>query len=190
MLPENMLYYRGPRVIPPLASTNAPSTNVNYCQSLFTQIATNDCHGLSHLSVTPVKFGEFDTVSPSTRHAALNHEFLCYVQQIMRYSWLSTPLAVVIFHPPSHCNPSLFAPNLHVINMTLVAPSSGNSRNARRSSKMTKTYSITFTPLATVLRFLAISSILFASGTVTQLLISSNSRQQSSLSFVQFDPSR
>ena len=58
MLPENMPYYRGQRVIPPLAPTDEPSTNVKYCQSLFTQIATNDCQGLSHLSVTPIKFGE------------------------------------------------------------------------------------------------------------------------------------
>ena len=87
ILPENMPYYRGPRVIPPLAPTNEPSTNVNYCQSLFTQIVTNNCQDLLHLSVTPVKFGEFDTVTPSTRHAALNHEFPCYAQQILHYSW-------------------------------------------------------------------------------------------------------
>jgi hypothetical protein len=69
-------------------------------------------------------------------------------------------------------------------------PSSRNSRNARRSSKMAKTYSITFAPLATVLRFMAISFILFNPETVTQPLISGNSRQQLSLSFELFDPSR
>jgi len=87
MLPENMPYYRGQRVIPPLAPTDEPSTNVKYCQSLFTQIATNNCQGLTHLSVTPVKFGEFDTVTPSIGHTALNLEFPCYTQQILGFSW-------------------------------------------------------------------------------------------------------
>jgi hypothetical protein len=48
---------------------------------------TQNCNGLSHLSVTPVKFGDFDTITPSDGHASTNHKFLCYVQQVLRYSW-------------------------------------------------------------------------------------------------------
>jgi hypothetical protein len=86
MLPENMPYYQGPRVIPP-SGASATTTDVNHCQSLLSTIMTNNCNGLSHLSVTSVKFGDFDTVTPLDGHASTNHEFPCYAQQVLRYSW-------------------------------------------------------------------------------------------------------
>ena len=58
MLPENMPYYRGPRVVPP-PSAEERTTDVNHCQPLFTQALTHESNGLCHLSVNPVTFGEF-----------------------------------------------------------------------------------------------------------------------------------
>ncbi len=86
MLPENMPYYQGPRVIPPSGAAT-PTTDVNHCQSLLSTIMPNNCNGLSHLSVTPVKFGDFDTITPSDGHASTNPKFLCYAQQVLHYSW-------------------------------------------------------------------------------------------------------
>jgi hypothetical protein len=79
MLPVNMPYYRGPRVIPP-SHTAEHISNVNYCHSLVSNIMTPNCNGLSHLSIIPVKFGDFDTVTPLDGHASTNHEFPCYAQ--------------------------------------------------------------------------------------------------------------
>ena len=103
---------------------------------------------------------------------------------------LSTPLAVATLHPPSCHDPYHSASNLHAINMTLVAPSSGNLQHARRSSKMAKISSITSAPLTIVLKYTATSSILFAFETVTQLHISGSSKHQLLLNFVQFAPFR
>jgi hypothetical protein len=86
MLPENMPYNRGPRVVPP-PSADEQTTDVHHCQSLFTQVLTHKSNGLCHLSVNPVTFGEFDTVTPSDGHASTNHEFPCYAQQVLRFSW-------------------------------------------------------------------------------------------------------
>jgi hypothetical protein len=103
---------------------------------------------------------------------------------------LSTPLAMATLHPPSRHDPYHSASNLHAINMTLVAPSSGNLQHACRSSKMAKISSITSAPLAIVIKYTATSSILFAIRTVTQLHISGSSKRQSLLNFVQFAPFR
>ncbi len=76
MLPENMPYYCGPRVVPP-PSADEQSTNINHCQLLFTQVMIHESNGPCHLSVNPVTFGEFDAITPSDGHASTNHEFPC-----------------------------------------------------------------------------------------------------------------
>ena len=86
MLPENMPYYHGPRVVPP-STTDEPTTNAHHCQSLFSQVLTHDSNGLCHLSINPVTFDEFDIITPSDSHASTNHEFQCYTQQVLRFSW-------------------------------------------------------------------------------------------------------
>ena len=86
MLPENMLYYRGPRVVPP-PSAHEQSTDIHHYQSLLTQVMTHASNCLCHLSVNPVTFGEFDAVTPSDGHASTNHEFPCYTQQVLHFSW-------------------------------------------------------------------------------------------------------
>ena len=86
VIPEKMPYYQGPRVLPP-SNTDKQTTNVHHCQSLFSQVMTHNSNGLCHLSIAPVTFGEFDTVTPSDGHASTNHEFPCYVQQVLSFSW-------------------------------------------------------------------------------------------------------
>jgi hypothetical protein len=86
MLPENMPYYRGPRVVPP-SPTDKPTADTHHCQSLFSQVLAHDSNGLSHLSVNPVTFGEFSTVTLSDSHSLTNHEFPCYAQQVLCFSW-------------------------------------------------------------------------------------------------------
>ena len=86
MLPENMPYYRGPRVVPPSPPDELNADN-HYCQSLFSQVLMHNSNGMSHLSVNPITFGEFSTITPSDSHASTNHEFLCYAQQVLRFSW-------------------------------------------------------------------------------------------------------
>jgi len=76
MLPENMPYYCGPRVVPP-PSADEQSTNINHCQLLFTQVMIHESNGPCHLSVNPVTFREFDAITPSDGHASTNHEFPC-----------------------------------------------------------------------------------------------------------------
>jgi hypothetical protein len=86
MLPENMPYYRGSRVLPP-SNTDEQTADVHHWQSLFSQITTHNSNGLCHLSVTPVTFGKFDTVTPLDGNASTNHKFPCYAQQVMHFSW-------------------------------------------------------------------------------------------------------
>ena len=87
MMPENMPYYCGPRVIAPLTSDATVSCNATYCNVLLMNIMADANHGLCHLSVTPVQFGDFDSVTPLNCHTSTNHEFPYYVQQVLRYSW-------------------------------------------------------------------------------------------------------
>ncbi len=105
--PENMPYYRGPRIttkidapacprpapacIPTPACTPAdPSAAArdadnSHCQSIFSAI--NNCNGLCHLANVPVMFGDFDTVTPDSTHASLNHKIPAYAQRVLRFSW-------------------------------------------------------------------------------------------------------
>jgi len=88
----------------------------------------------------------------------------------------STPLAAATSPPPSRLAPFHSVSNLLAISMTLVAPYSGSSLIAHKSSSMARICSTTSAPLAIVLRFMAISSILFDFGTVTQLHTFGNHR--------------
>ncbi len=86
MLPQNMPYYHGPQITtqPNLNHLDADAT---YCQSLLSSIIQGNSGGMSHLSNIPVRFGDFDTVTPAGAHASTNHEILCLAQQILRFSW-------------------------------------------------------------------------------------------------------
>jgi hypothetical protein len=150
-LPENMPYYRGPRVVSP-PSADEQTTDVNHCQSLFTQVLTHESNGLCHLSVNPIKFGEFDTVTPSEGHASTNHEFSCYAQQVLRFSWAVYSFSGGHFASTIRLAPFHSVSNLLAISTTLVAPYSKNSLSAHKSSSTARICSITSAHLATVLK--------------------------------------
>ena len=97
MKPENMPYYRGPRFTTKDASTDAecPSASSSdadeahhlHCQSIMSAIVHHDCHGLSHLSNVPVRFGNFDCVMTITSHALINHKIPTYANKVLSFSW-------------------------------------------------------------------------------------------------------
>ena len=83
MLPENMPYFRGPRI----TSTSADSSDNAHCQAIVSTLLVDNCHGLSHLSNTPIHFGEFEKVFPSSARSANNDDIPCYAQQILQFNW-------------------------------------------------------------------------------------------------------
>ncbi len=85
MKPENMPYYRGPRVITPNDSDT--SSDANHCQTIISMVLVDNCHGLCHLSSIPVKFGNFGRVALSTSRSLHNNEFPCYALQVLQFSW-------------------------------------------------------------------------------------------------------
>ncbi len=97
MKPENMPYYQGPRITTKDVSTDAEcpsasSSDTNeahhlHCQSIKSAIVHHDCHGLSHLSNIPIRFGDFDCVTPITSHASINHEIPTYANKVLSFSW-------------------------------------------------------------------------------------------------------
>jgi hypothetical protein len=97
MKPENMPYYRGPRVTTKNASSDATGLSTSpanagdadhlYCQSIMSAIVHGDCHGLSHLAQVPVRFGTFDCVTPLSSHAALNHEIPATAHRVLNFNW-------------------------------------------------------------------------------------------------------
>jgi hypothetical protein len=151
---------------------------------------TNNCNGLSHLSVTPVKFGDFDIVTPSDGQASTNHKFPCYTQQVLCYSWAVYSFGGGHFASTISSRSLPFCIKPACNQYDFGCSSSGNLQHACRSLKMAKISAIISAPLAIVLKYMATSSILFAYGTVTQLHISGSSKRQSLLNFVQFSPFR
>ena len=96
MKPENMPYYCGPRVtttadssdsgVPSTAPT-ADAAHQSHYQFVMDEMIHHNCHGLSHLSNVPVRFGTFDRVTPTTSHASSNHEIPTYAHQILQFNW-------------------------------------------------------------------------------------------------------
>jgi hypothetical protein len=91
MLPENMPYYPGPRIIPTKSSTDP--YNDTHWQAIISTLLVDNCHGLCHLSNIPVQFGEFEKSIPSLACPANNNDVPCYVQQVLQFGW-----AVYSFH--------------------------------------------------------------------------------------------
>jgi hypothetical protein len=97
MKPENMPYYQGPRFTTKDASTDtecpsASSSDANeahhlHCQSIMSAVVHHDCHGLSHLSNIPVRFGNFDCITPIMSHASINHKIPTYTNKVLSFSW-------------------------------------------------------------------------------------------------------
>ncbi len=86
MLPQNMPYYRGPRIAP---RDETPLTDVDaaYCQNLLSAILDADLGDWCHLSNHPVKFGDLDSVTPVSAHASNNNNVPCLASHILHFSW-------------------------------------------------------------------------------------------------------
>jgi hypothetical protein len=67
MLPQHMPYYQGPR-IPAQINSIDQDADAAYCQSHSASIVECNGTGMSHLSHVPIRFGEFDTVTPAGTH--------------------------------------------------------------------------------------------------------------------------
>ena len=87
MLPENMPYFRGPRVKLPREDRTAEARHV---QSLLTELATNTSGWTTPLSVRPIQFGTFadsEVSTTRTSRALYNSEFSSYALQVSQFSW-------------------------------------------------------------------------------------------------------
>jgi hypothetical protein len=82
MLPENMPYYCGSRIIPTQSSTDPYDDG--HCQAIISTLLVNNCHGLCHLSNIPVQFREFEKAIPSSACPANNNNVPCYAQQVLQ----------------------------------------------------------------------------------------------------------
>jgi hypothetical protein len=125
MRPENMPYYRGPRVQP--VTKTSDSKDALHIQSLLTDIVMSNGTGHKHLSNIPVWFGHKATVlrHPGQPRALLNLEFSSYAFQTMSFSWavflfsnrhffstvqtLHLPFHASLVCDPSEAGRSLFA---------------------------------------------------------------------------------
>ena len=85
MKPENMPYYRGPRVIASRNNDNCP--DANHCQAIVSTVTVDNYHGLCHLSNIPVRFGNLGQVTPSTSRSLNNDEFPFIALQVLQFSW-------------------------------------------------------------------------------------------------------
>jgi hypothetical protein len=89
MRPENMPYYREPRIVQPTPLT-APSADALHIQLLLTNIILSNGLGNTALSNVPVRFGTFDGNFPGHRteaRALLNSEFARYARQCSQFDW-------------------------------------------------------------------------------------------------------
>jgi hypothetical protein len=117
MRPENMPYYRGPRIQEPTKS--AVPADALHIQSLITDIVSSFGCGHTHLSNVPIRFGKFDSAHPPPRQATrtlLNSEFASYARQAQQFDWavysfsnghflLSVQSHNLPFHICLACNP-------------------------------------------------------------------------------------
>ena len=94
---ENMPYYRGLRVTTKTdsAESDNPSTtphtdpaHESHCQFVIMAMTTHNCHGLSHLSNVPIRFGNFvDGITPISSHATSNHEIPANAHRLLHFNW-------------------------------------------------------------------------------------------------------
>jgi hypothetical protein len=97
MMPENMPYYQGPRVMSPqdaqcttLSDDGDTAANVAdhyHCQCLFSAIIDDHCHGLCHLANIRICLGDFNTITLMNAHKLSNHEIPLYASRVLGFSW-------------------------------------------------------------------------------------------------------
>jgi hypothetical protein len=101
MHPENMPFYRGPRIIQPTPPT-ASSVDALHIQLLLTNIVLSNGLGDTALSNVPVQFGTFNDDLRGHRTevcALLNSEFARYARQCLQFDW-----AVYLFSNGHFCS--------------------------------------------------------------------------------------
>jgi hypothetical protein len=86
MCPENMPYYRGPKIQPstPTAASNDPL----HIQGFLTDLVVSGGRGHTHLSNVPIQFGKSNPSLLNTGQPAcalLNSEFARYARQTMNF---------------------------------------------------------------------------------------------------------
>ena len=88
MLPENMPYYRGPKIQPPVGEV---TVEANHVQSLMATItSTSASVSTDTLCIRPIQFGSFpdDAISiGDTSRSMYNSEFASYALQTSQFSW-------------------------------------------------------------------------------------------------------
>jgi hypothetical protein len=70
-----------------MPSDSDTSSDANHCQTIVSTVLINNCHDLCRLSNIPVKFGDFERVTPSTSGYLHNDKFPCYSLQVLQFSW-------------------------------------------------------------------------------------------------------
>ena len=87
MRPENMPYYRGPRIQRPTTESNA-ADNL-HAGNLLTELITSNGCGPTHLSNVPICFGFMDSSAQanSSTHVLLNSKFACYARKATQFNW-------------------------------------------------------------------------------------------------------
>ena len=170
MKPENMPYYRGPRVTMqtdsaesdhPATTPHTDPAHESHCQFVLTAMTIHNCHGLSHLSNVPVRFGNFsDGVTPIS---SLTKSLLMRTASFISIG-LSIPLEVAILS--QLCCPEIFRSRSCwlVTSTTVVAHYFASSQLVLISLAAVTISSIIFGHRATTRRFTATSSTLFVSG--------------------------
>jgi hypothetical protein len=86
MLPQNMPYYRGLQIAPQ-DETPPSDTDATSCQNLLSTILATRIGNGCHLSNIPIRFGEFNSVTPVNAHASHNNNVPCLASQILHFSW-------------------------------------------------------------------------------------------------------
>ena len=103
MHPENMPYYRGPRIQNP-KDAGDPTPNAIHIQTLLTDIVVRCNTGNMALSVIPVQFGTFLATASHPKAEAcvlLNSEFARYAHMSVQFDW-----AVYSFSSGHFCSTS------------------------------------------------------------------------------------
>ena len=87
MLPENMPYYRGPKIQSPVRGVTVEAIHV---QSLMATITTSASVNTDTLCIRPIQFGSFPDNAVSIRDTSksmYNSEFASYALQTSQFSW-------------------------------------------------------------------------------------------------------
>ncbi len=158
-----MPYYCGPRISsktnttddgPSDDNTNSDKAHHSHCQSILSAIVNHNCYGLSLLSIIPVHFGDFDSVTPFNTHALMNHKRIpAYAQQVLQFNWAIYSFEVGTSCPILPCTIFLSASNLPATSTSTATHLCANLQHVLIYSAAGMSLSIISDHPATVCRF-------------------------------------